>query len=187
MARADVLVRFPFTVIGEFIVIPPVLLLVKLLRTVELEGISVFAVIAVFPVYVTFTVVPNVGAADKLPTAVDVRLITTLAPLPNIKALVPLSNCPSVSVSVPLTVTAPARFVPAVLLIDRLFKETVGIVIRPAPAVATIKFDDEPPVNIPLPKDVVPLIVKLFDPIASVPVVSCNEVFTTTLPTNATV
>jgi len=72
-------VGVPLTVLLAFSVTPPELLTVRLLSTEEDVGNSLPVVTPDEPVYVTSTDVPNVGAADKLPVALDIAAL-----LPNV-------------------------------------------------------------------------------------------------------
>src|SRR6185295_19866992 len=112
----EVSVSRMLTVAFALSVTPPESLIVRLLSAVVLVGISGPVVMGDDPVYTTFTVAPKVGAALSEPP-----LREMVAPLPSVR-LAPLVNTTSVSVSVPLTVTAALRVTPLELLIVKLLK-----------------------------------------------------------------
>ena len=101
----------------------------------------------------------------------EVRLIE--AELPRVRTLELVVIFPLVSVSVPLTVTFPPREIPLDRLRVRLLRVTPGrVVLDPEPP--TLIFDVAPPVRLPLDVETSPLMVKVFAPMDSAPLVSVS-------------
>src|SRR2546429_48604 len=111
------------------------------------------------------TVPANVGATARLPVAREI-----VAPLLSVTLLALLSNGPSLSVSVPLTIDPVARPTPALLLIVRLLKVVATeppMLWAPVPLKVTVPL---PAVNVP------PFLVQLPFTLTLAPAVKVPEV-----------
>lgn len=107
--------RLPLTVTGDENDTLLLSLIVKVLRTLDDDGISEPLVRELFPEYVTFKDDPNVGVPLKEPPE-----RTIVAPFPIVRVLDEILKVPWVNVNVPLTVEAELSETPLELLIVKL-------------------------------------------------------------------
>lgn len=166
----------PLTVTLALSVTPPDVLIVRLPST-EVEVGSSFPVVTLaVPAYMTFTLVPKFGTVVKLPIVREI-----VATLPSETLLMLLLSVPLVRVSVPSTVTSPPRLMPFARFKVRLLTAIAGSVVVELEPPMTM-FDVFPPVKLPLVEEMAPLMVSVFAPIESVPLVSTRVPLTSQLP-----
>jgi hypothetical protein len=157
------------------------------LLLLPVDAVPVFLSTVVLPSAVPFSqmsapIFPNVIFPDvaamvrvvvMLPMTVFPAVSESVPDDPSVIVFDDVVMSPFVSVSVPLTVTAPPRLIPFARLSVRLFSVTAGSVVL-APDPPKEIFDVAPPVRLPLVVEIAPLSVSVLAPIESTPLVSVS-------------
>ena len=164
--------NMPLTVKSLLAVMPPVLLIVRLLTAADkIEEGSVMAVALV---------------KDRVAPA-SLALINPLVlvgELPDIvKVFAPTVSVPLVNAKVPTILKSPYKLTPLARFIVKLLSKKAGIfMIVPVPPI--IIFVELPPVTVPVIAVTTPLNVKVFGPMAKLPLISAMPLFIVKSPFN---